>query len=184
MRSAGGWRWFDGLLAVVVMATVVVAGGARSMAQVSGDSNADPYPLLFPVAGDHNYVDSFGAPRPGGRTHKGTDIFAAKLTPVVAAADGTVLKVAIGKLAGRYIVIQHEDHWRSYYMHLNNDTPGTDDGLGASQVEGIVPGRRDLEWQQLIWRQRSALHPTCCGSRSVTSVACQSGWMLCRRATS
>ena len=140
MTSAGGRRWLDGLLAVVMMVTVVMAGGARSLAQVAGESSADPYPLVFPVAGDHNYVDTFGAPRSGGRAHRGTDVFAAKLTPVVAAADGTVLKVAVGKLAGRYIVIQHDDHWRSYYMHLNNDTPGTDDGLGAAPVEGIVPG--------------------------------------------
>ncbi len=111
-----------------------------------------PYPMLFPVVGDYSYVDTFGAPRDGGRRkHKGTDIFAEKGTPVVAVAAGTVAKVAEGTTAGRYIVIDHDDGWRSYYIHLNNDTPGTDDGLGWVPVEGIAPGARVEAGTLLNW---------------------------------
>jgi hypothetical protein len=60
----------------------------------------------------------------------------------VAAADGTVARVALGRTAGRYIVIEHLDGWRSYYLHLNNDTSGTDDGLANDPVPGIEVGSR------------------------------------------
>jgi len=98
--------------------------------------------IVFPVAGEHSFVDTFGAPRDGGRrTHKGNDIFAAKGTPVVAVADGTIALMDTGNLAGQYIGLRHDDGWRSMYMHLNNDTPGTDDGQGIGFAEGIREGQ-------------------------------------------
>ena len=134
--------WQRALLVVLMVAAILSTAGAGFDVPLANDTAAKAYPLVFPVAGDHSYVDTFGAPRSGGRTHKGTDIFAAKLTPVVAAADGTVLRIAIGKLAGRYIVVLHADGWRSYYIHLNNDTPGTDDGRGGAPAPGIAVGVR------------------------------------------
>jgi hypothetical protein len=134
--------WQRALLVVLMVAAMLSTAGARFDVPLTNDTVVKAYPLVFPVAGDHSYVDTFGAPRSGGRTHKGTDIFAAKLTPVVAAADGTVIRIAIGKLAGRYIVVLHTDGWRSYYIHLNNDTPGTDDGRGGASAPGIAVGVR------------------------------------------
>jgi murein DD-endopeptidase MepM/ murein hydrolase activator NlpD len=100
-----------------------------------------PPEIVFPVAGEHSFVDTFGAPRDGGRrTHKGNDIFAAKGTPVVAVADGSISLVDTGDLAGQYIGLRHDDGWRSMYMHLNNDTPGSDDGQGVGFAEGIKEG--------------------------------------------
>jgi hypothetical protein len=98
------------------------------------------YGIVFPVADDHTYIDSWGAPRSGDRTHKGTDIFATKGALVVAAADGTVVRISTGERSGRYIVVEHEGGWRSYYLHLNNDTDGTDDGLSNTSAEGIRVG--------------------------------------------
>ncbi len=134
--------WSRALLVVLMVGAMLSTAGAGFKVALPNDNAAEPYPLVFPVAGDHSYVDTFGAPRSGGRTHKGTDIFAAKLTPVVAAADGKVIRIAIGKLAGRYIVVLHDDGWRSYYIHLNNDTPGTDDGHGGAPAPGIAVGVR------------------------------------------
>jgi hypothetical protein len=125
---------------LAVVLALLVAGMVTSAA--AQESDPDLYPMIFPIAGDASYVDTFGAPRSGGRTHKGTDIFAAKGTPVVAVAAGTVIRIAIGDLAGRYIVVQHDDGWRSYYIHLDNDTPGTDDGLGGAPAPGIAVGAR------------------------------------------
>lgn len=100
-----------------------------------------PPKILFPVAGEHSFVDTFGAPRDGGRRqHKGNDIFAAKGTPVVAVADGTIELMRTGDLAGQYIALRHDDGWRSMYMHLNNDSPGTDDGLAVGYADGIEEG--------------------------------------------
>lgn len=96
--------------------------------------------ILFPlVGGNFPFRDTFGAPRDGGRrSHKGTDIAAPRGTQVVAVADGTITRMDTGRLAGQYITLRHEDGWSSQYVHLNNDSPGTDDG----QVVGFADGMR------------------------------------------
>lgn len=98
---------------------------------------------VFPVIGGGSFSSSFGAPRPEGRTHKGNDIFAEKMTPVIAVASGTVVWVSPGP--GEkccYLKIRHDDGSETLYLHLNNDTPGTDDGLGWGLAEGIAKGVR------------------------------------------
>lgn len=45
---------------------------------------------ICPVQGPHSFIDSWGAPRSGGRQHKGVDMMAARGTPVVAPVAGTV----------------------------------------------------------------------------------------------
>src|SRR5688572_3529835 len=49
--------------------------------------------LTIPVAGvrAEELKDTYGAARSGGRAHKGVDIFAAKGTPVLAAAAGVIV---------------------------------------------------------------------------------------------
>ena len=47
--------------------------------------------------------------------------------------------------------IQHDDGWESYYIHMNNDTPGTDDGLGQGIAPGIEPGVRVRAGQLIGW---------------------------------
>jgi hypothetical protein len=97
------------------------------------------YPIVFPVDGPTYYTDTWGAARSGGRTHEGTDILAAKMTPVVAASDGVVGWVSAQCCAMELV---HDDGYRSRYIHLNNDTPGTDDGLGWGFAPGIESGVR------------------------------------------
>ena len=43
-----------------------------------------------PVAGQVSFTDTWGAPRAGGRVHRGVDLFARHGTPVVAPVNGTV----------------------------------------------------------------------------------------------
>lgn len=85
------------------------------------------------------FSDSFGAPRSGGRRHEGTDLMAPKMTPVYAAADGVVSYIGPNRRAGRFLVIDHGDGWETWYVHLNNDNPGTDDG-DAPWSLSVVPG--------------------------------------------
>ena len=96
---------------------------------------------IFPVVGGGSFSSSFGAPRSGGRIHLGNDIFAPKGTPVIAVADGVV--VGASTEPGEkccWVKIEHADGAHSVYLHLNNDTEGTDDGLALGVAEGIRKG--------------------------------------------
>jgi hypothetical protein len=102
--------------------------------------------LVFPVAGPYQPgFDTFGDCRDGcARTHEGVDIMAAKLTPVVAVADGFVTSVRGLNPDGspvpgghQWLIIDHGG-WQTRYLHLNNDTEGTDDGLGLGITDDII----------------------------------------------
>ncbi len=103
-------------------------------------ANFDPNQMVFPVDGEHssNY-DNFGACRGSGcpRTHEGNDIMAAKGTPLVAVGDGVIRWISDpGNTSSVYLGIDHGNGWLTRYIHMNNDSEGTDDG----QVYGIAPG--------------------------------------------
>lgn len=84
------------------------------------------------------FSNDFGAPRAGHR-HQGNDLLGWRLMPVVAVADGFVETIDSGSTAGNYLVIRHAGGWETWYMHLNNDSPESDDGaIGAE--EGVAPG--------------------------------------------
>ncbi|MFH0952664.1 MAG: VCBS repeat domain-containing M23 family metallopeptidase [Patescibacteria group bacterium] len=88
--------------------------------------------IIFPVVGAVSHSNDFSAPRSGGRIHKGNDIFAERMRPLIAAVDGFVCWIAFPQPSYGYgLEIEDEDGWIYRYLHLNNDTPGTDDGLGA-----------------------------------------------------
>jgi murein DD-endopeptidase MepM/ murein hydrolase activator NlpD len=97
--------------------------------------------IVFPVLGPVDYADTWGAPRHGGRSHEGTDIIGVPMQPLLAAVDGIVTRVQYEPLgiAGVVITIQDADGWRYNYFHVNNDTPGTDDGQSANFFR-IAPG--------------------------------------------
>ena len=110
------------------------------------------YPLVFPVVGEHHYSDTWGAARSGGRSHEGTDIMADKMVPVVAAASGTVgwMRSGVGTDCCM-MALNHDDGWSSWYIHLNNDTPGTDDGQGFGFAPGIERGVHVEAGQLIGW---------------------------------
>jgi len=85
------------------------------------------------------FSDTWGAGRSGGRRHQGTDVIAPKGTPVHAVADGFVEAMEDGRRSGFYVRLRHADDWVTWYIHLNNDTPGTDDGAGGPEV-AFAPG--------------------------------------------
>jgi peptidoglycan hydrolase-like protein with peptidoglycan-binding domain len=104
------------------------------------------YPLTFPVNGPASFTDSFYSARTTGE-HHAQDLMASKMVPVVAAAAGTVRYVNwshdpndLNPERCCTLVIRHDDGWESWYLHLTNDTPGTDDGLGWGIAPGIAVG--------------------------------------------
>jgi len=110
----------------------------------------DPAGIVFPAIGEFTFIDDFNSLRSGGRIHGATDIMTGGVygLPVVAAADGTV--GWIGSTCC-YLSIDHGDGWETWYIHLNNDTPGTDDGLGWGIAPGIVPGTPVVRGQLIGW---------------------------------
>jgi murein DD-endopeptidase MepM/ murein hydrolase activator NlpD len=112
--------------------------------------------MVFPVDGGAHYVDSFGAGRSGGRSHEGQDLMAPKHTRAVAAVDGTVVRVrhSLTGLSGNSLTIRDADGWTYTYIHLNNDTPGTDDGSNRYELafaDGIRAGQRVRAGETVGW---------------------------------
>ena len=114
----------------------------------------DPAQMVFPVISEREpLVDSFDDCRSGcARTHGATDIMRPKMTPVLAAAAGVVSWIGTvenGKCC--YVFIDHPGEYKTGYIHLNNDTPGTDDGLGNGIADGIFPGATVQQGQLIGW---------------------------------
>lgn len=94
----------------------------------------EPFTLVFPQDPTvTEFTDSWGAPRSGHR-HQGNDLMAPKMTEVFAVADGEVMYVREHGSAGRYVTIDHGNGWQSWYMHLNDDNPGSDDGAAPLEL--------------------------------------------------
>ncbi len=95
--------------------------------------------ITFPVIGKTSFGNDFGNPRVG-HTHAGNDIFGKKMQPLVAAVDGTLEFVAYPEPSyGWYIRIVDADGYTYSYIHINNDTPGTDNGRGGATL-AYAPG--------------------------------------------
>jgi len=88
-----------------------------------------------PVAGPNSFVDSFGWPRPGGRTHQGIDMIAAAGTPVVAVAPGNA-RSASSVLGGLGVVVEHGNGDWTFYAHLSSF--GATGSVSAGTVIGYV----------------------------------------------
>lgn len=131
----------------------IVLGLALSFTQFAHASTL--VDIDFPVAGEVTYADDFLNARSGGRYHYATDIMAAKMTPVLAAVDGVITFAPMSQPAyGYMLTLEGDDGYTYNYVHLNNDTPGTDDGDGGSKhayAPGIESGRRVERGQQLGW---------------------------------
>jgi peptidoglycan hydrolase-like protein with peptidoglycan-binding domain len=126
--------------AVAMALTVPQALANHESSPKSGPDHARgedvAYPLVFPVQGANTFGDHFWSPR-GSGIHHAVDIMANKMTPIVAVASGTVQWVGSRCCTLR---IKHDDGWSSSYIHLNNDSPGTDDGQGWGIAPGITKG--------------------------------------------
>lgn len=87
--------------------------------------------MVIPVAGvrREELKDTYGAARSGGRAHKGVDIFAKQGTPVVAAAEGVIVKRDSNAVGGLSIYQRGSDSRTVYYYaHLHGYRPGLKEG--------------------------------------------------------
>lgn len=85
---------------------------------------------VFPIAGASTFSDDWGAPRAGGRGHEGIDLFAARGTPVVAVADGTLSRVGYSGISGNRLWLKDGSGTTFFYAHL--------DGYSVAAREGAL----------------------------------------------
>jgi murein DD-endopeptidase MepM/ murein hydrolase activator NlpD len=97
--------------------------------------------LLIPVAGVHSdqLVDTFTAARSEGRVHDAIDIMAPKDTPVLAAADGKIIKLFQSKPGGITIYqLDPDNKTIYYYAHLDRYADGLAEGQTVRQGDTIA----------------------------------------------
>lgn len=88
--------------------------------------------LVFPVLGGAEYRNDYGEPRVGGRKHEGNDLMNKKMTPLLAAVDGEISFITTNEATwGWSLSITDKNGYEYNYLHLNNDSEGTDDGAGG-----------------------------------------------------
>lgn len=110
------------------------------------------YRIQWPILGGGAVGSVFAADRDGGtRLHAGVDIMAPKMSPVVAVRDGSVTTIHNGRGDCCWISIKHDDGWSSWYVHLNNDVDGSDNGDGVGIRPGLVDGTRVTAGEVIGW---------------------------------
>lgn len=111
------------LLYAIIGTTVLQANDAEAASK--------PY---FPLIGTAHFTNDYYGARSKGY-HRATDIFAAKHTPVIASVAGTVSYVNTPQASWGYSIGIIDSGGNEYrYIHMNNDTPGTDDGRGDEMM--------------------------------------------------
>jgi peptidoglycan LD-endopeptidase LytH len=99
-----------------------------SSAPVSSDGKA------CPQDNPRSFTDTWGAPRSGGRTHQGTDIFGARGGDVFAIVDGTVEWTTTGDTSGLFLSLRGNDGNTYWYMHLQDFVAGAGSSVSAGQL--------------------------------------------------
>ena len=99
----------------------------RAVPQMVRLSRMPPAPQVpVPVDGvrARDVADTWGGPRSGGRRHQGSDIFAARGTPVRSATPGVVARIGDFGIGGRHVWVIGPGGERHYYAHLDRWAPG------------------------------------------------------------
>lgn len=109
---------------------------------------------VCPVDGPYFSIDSFGAPRAGGRTHQGIDMQTAIGTPVVAALPGFARRVP-NTLGGNAVIVDSPGGTYTYYAHLA--AYGAVGTVTAGDVVGYAGDTGDA--RGLIPQLHFELHP-------------------------
>lgn len=103
--------------------TLVRNGDDNNFYTPDGQS-LDPAFARYPFEGSYRMSSGFNPRRTHpvtGRVspHRGTDWAMPIGTPIIAPADGRVEKVGNHPVAGRYIVVRHDNGYRTRYLHLS-----------------------------------------------------------------
>lgn len=134
-----------------------LVGTILALAPAAPATAATVKPIVFPVDGAVTYTRDFGACRSGcTRTHEGNDLMGQKMMPELAAVDGVVFRLTFNNLSsgGNSVTIKGDDGWTYHYIHVNNDTPGTDNGQATRAQafpSNVVVGARVTRGQVVAY---------------------------------
>ena len=137
----------NGSVNSAVSAAGAVASNLRAAAQATPAPSPAPTPggpsgdLLVPVAGvrPEDLQDTYTQSRAEGRTHDAIDIPAAAGTPVLAAADGPVVKLFNSERGGITLYqLGTDGRTVYYYAHLQRYADGLAEGHFARRGETIA----------------------------------------------
>lgn len=95
---------------------------------------------VFPMQGRCSFVDSWGDPRSGGRSHEGTDLMGPKGLALYAVVDGVITKTYTNASnGGTALRLTAADGTYFYYAHLDSFAPGIAAGVPvrAGQIIGF-----------------------------------------------
>jgi murein DD-endopeptidase MepM/ murein hydrolase activator NlpD len=114
-----------GLLVRLAAADAAAERAARAKTRAGGPPRASRaarlngrYACL--VGPTHAYSDTWGAPRSGGRTHKGTDVFAPMGSPSYAVTDGVVTRMSWSGNGGKQVYLRGNDGNEYFYAHMSS----------------------------------------------------------------
>jgi murein DD-endopeptidase MepM/ murein hydrolase activator NlpD len=90
--------------------------------------------MACPVSTPYQFIDSYGAPRSGGRSHKGVDMFAPHGSPLYAVESGVVARSRSNGLGGLYIWLVGDSGNEYYYAHNSANLVPAGTRVSAGQV--------------------------------------------------
>ncbi|MEA2497846.1 MAG: hypothetical protein QOH26_251 [Actinomycetota bacterium] len=117
----------------VSTAPVAAAAPAAASSLPSGVSKGG---MFCPVGGPTSFVDSYGAPRSGGRAHEGVDMMAAYGTPEIAIVSGTITYAGYSELGGNVMYLSGDDG--NLYVYVHSATQETGGHFNAGDQIGTV----------------------------------------------
>lgn len=114
------------------------SGGTGGGGGDTGGGGSGPFSLC-PVDQPRSYVDDFGVPRPGGRTHQGNDVYAPEGTPIRAPFAGTAVN-ANNDIGGIAVTVYGPNGY-AYNAHMSRQ--GALGSVSAGTVIGYVGNSGD-----------------------------------------
>jgi len=112
----------------VARAAAARGGGAGGVSSAATPGFRCPFP-------GSSFIDSWGAPRSGGRRHRGTDMMGAYGAPLYASATGIVYTANSG-LGGRSVWVVADYGVAYYYAHLSGYNVSSGSRVSTGDVVG------------------------------------------------
>ncbi len=90
------------------------------------------------VGSNHAFRDTWGAPRSGGRRHKGVDVFAPMGSPSYAVTDGVISNIHSGGNGGKMVYLRGNDGVEYFYSHMSSYAAKEGDRVKAGEIIAYV----------------------------------------------